>query len=309
MTTKGKAMADSTASQSVPQMIAAVDGSAISYHAVAWAAVEAVLHRRQLHILTSMALPGGFGPGMTLSDADIEWMRRDGERIVTEASRIAREAVPGEELVLTTEVSFDFLIPTLIDRSRQLTMLVVGSRGIGAFRRGMLGSVSTAVTRHAHCPVAVIHDVAGIDPEWADKPVVVGVDGSANSVPAIELAFEEAALRKVGLSAVHTWSDVTGLDFPVPGWDAARESEEALLAEQLAGYGERYPDVPVRRIVKVDRPARALLDESENAQLLVVGSHGRGGFASMLLGSTSNTLLHSAQCPMIVVRDHERPPA
>ncbi|MBF6301528.1 universal stress protein [Nocardia amamiensis] len=309
MTTKGKAMADSTASQSVPQMIAAVDGSAISYHAVAWAAVEAVLRRRQLHILTSMALPGGFGPGMTLSDADMEWMRRDGERILTEASRIAREAVPGAELVLTTEVSFDFLIPTLIDRSHQVKMLVVGSRGIGAFQRGMLGSVSTAVTRHAHCPVAVIHDISGITPEWTDQPVVVGVDGSDNSVPAIELAFEEASLRKVGLTAVHTWSDVTGLDIPMADWDAMLESEQVLLAEQLAGYQERYPDVPVRRVVKVDRPARALLDESEHAQLLVVGSHGRGGFASMLLGSTSNKLLHSAQCPMIVVRDRERPPA
>ncbi|MGQ4601394.1 universal stress protein [Nocardia sp. R6R-6] len=302
-------MTDSTASQSFPPLIAAVDGSAISHQAVAWAAVEAALHHRPLHILTSMALPGGFGPGMTLSESDLEWMRRDGERIVTEASRIARAAVPGEELALTTEVSFDILIPTLIDRSHQVKMLVVGSRGLGAFERGMLGSVSTAVTRHAHCPVAVIHDVAGIEPEWADKPVVVGVDGTSNSVPAVELAFEEASLRKVGLSAVHTWSDATGLDFPAPGGDAALESEEALLAEQLAGYRERYPDVPVRRIVKVDRPARALLDESENAQLLVVGSHGRGGFASMLLGSTSNTLLHSAQCPMIVVRDHKRPPA
>ncbi|WP_327117293.1 universal stress protein [Nocardia sp. NBC_01730] len=301
-------MADSAASQSVPQMIAAVDGSESSYQAVAWAAVEAALYLRQLQILTSMALPGGFGPGVTLSESDREWMRRDGERIVTEASRIARAAVPGAELVLTTEVSFDLLVPTLIARSEQVKMLVVGSRGLGAFHRGLFGSVSTALTRHAHCPVAVVHNVAGIEPEWAGKPVVVGVDGSSNSVPAIELAFDDASLRKVGLTAVHTWSDVTGLDFPVPGWDAELESEEMVLAEQLAGYCERYPDVPVRRIIKVDRPARALLDESAHAQLLVVGSHGRGGFAGMLLGSTSNALLHSAQCPMIVVRDHKRPP-
>ncbi len=299
-------MADSTAARSVPQLIAAVDGSASSYHAVAWAAVEAVLRRRRLHILTSVALPGGFGPGLTLSDTDVEWMRRDGERILTEAGRIAREAVPGEELALTSEVSFDLLIPMLIDRSRRVEMVVVGSRGLGAFQRGMLGSVSTAVTRHAHCPVAVIHDFSGITPEWTDKPVVVGVDGTGNSVPAIELAFEEASLRKVGLTAVHTWSDVTGLDIPLADWDAMLESEQVLLAEQLAGHQERYPDVPVRRVVEVDRPARALLDESEQAQLLVVGSHGRGGFAGMLLGSTTDKLLHVAQCPMVVVRDHER---
>lgn len=79
MTTKGEATADSPAAQSFPQIIAAVDGSASSYHAVAWAAVEAVLRRRRLHILTSVALPGDFGPGMTSSDTDVEWMRRDGE--------------------------------------------------------------------------------------------------------------------------------------------------------------------------------------------------------------------------------------
>ncbi|MEU4343883.1 universal stress protein [Nocardia sp. NPDC023852] len=150
-------MADSAASQSAPQMIAAVDGSASSYQAVAWAAVEAAMHRRQLHILTSIALPSGFGPGMTPSESDMESMRRDGERIVTEASRIARAAVPDAELVLTTEVSFDLPVPTLIARSEQVKMLVVGSRGLSAFHRAPLGSVSTAVTRHAHCPVVVIH--------------------------------------------------------------------------------------------------------------------------------------------------------
>ncbi|WP_433716034.1 universal stress protein [Nocardia sp. CA-084685] len=134
------------------------------------------------------------------------------------------------------------------------------------------------------------------------KPVLVGVDGSENSVPAIELAFEEASRRKVGLTTLHTWSDASGIDLPHSGWEAARESEQTLLAENMAGYRDRYPDVAVIRILKLDRPVRALLEESLNAQLLVVGSHGRGGFASMLLGSTSNALLHTVECPMIVVR-------
>ncbi|MEV2226897.1 universal stress protein [Nocardia vinacea] len=132
---------------------------------------------------------------------------------------------------------------------------------------------------------------------------MVGVDGSPNSLPAIELAFEEAARRKVGLTALHTWSDASGVDLPHSGWEAARESEQALLAENMAGYRDRYPEVPVLRILKLDRPVRALLDESANAQLVVVGSRGRGGFASMVLGSTSNALLHTVECPMIVVRN------
>ncbi|WP_338758100.1 universal stress protein [Nocardia vulneris] len=292
----------SSATRSDP-IIAAVDGSASSYQAAAWAAVEATLHRRPLHLLTSMAIRTGYGPGMSLGESDLEWLRRDGERILHEATRIARTAAPGEEPVISTEVSFELVIPMLIERSVHASMLVVGSRGMGAFRRGLLGSVSTATTHHAHCPVAVIHGISAIDPVSATLPVLVGVDGTANSVPALELAFEEASRRKVGLTALHAWSDVSGMDLPVAGWDGVQESSEAILAESLAGYGERYPDVTVRRIVKADRPVRSLLDESANAQLVVVGSHGRGGFASMLLGSTSNALLHSVEAPMIVVRE------
>ncbi|MEV6339335.1 universal stress protein [Nocardia vinacea] len=283
-------------------ILVAVDGSASSYQAAAWAAVEAALHHRRLHILTSMAIPTGFGPGALLTGDDTEWLRRDGERVVTEATRVARTAAPGADLAITTEVTFELVPATLIERSAHARMLVVGSRGIGAFQRGLLGSVSTAVTHHAHCPVAVIHGISAIDAVSATQPVLVGVDGSANSVPAVEIAFEEASRRKVDLIAVHAWSDTSGIDLPVLDWDAAHEAGEALLSESLAGFGERYPDVVVHRIILADRPVRALLDQSGNAQLIVVGSHGRGGFSSMLLGSTSNALLHSVEVPMIVVR-------
>lgn len=181
-------------------------------------------------------------------------------------------------------------------------MLVVGSRGRGAFRPGLVGSVSTATAHHARCPVAVIHGTPAIDAVSATKPILVGVDGTDNSVLAIELAFVEASLRGVGVVALHAWSDVTGLDLPIGDWEDLHRQEQVFLAESLAGYTAEYPDVPVRRIVVVDRPGRCLLEESANAQLVVVGSHGRGGFASMILGSTSNALLHSAEIPMIIVR-------
>ncbi|WP_245663976.1 universal stress protein [Nocardia arthritidis] len=292
----------SRATQSNSPILAAVDGSASSYQAVAWAAAEAALHRRALHIITSMAIPTGFGPGISLGEADLEWLRRDGDRILTEAARVARTAAPGEELPITTEVSFELAIPLLIERSAQARMLVVGSRGRGAFQRGLLGSVSIATTHHAHCPVAVIHGISAIDAVSARQPVLVGVDGTGNSVPAVELAFEEASRRKVDLVALHAWSDTSGTDMPARGWDAARESAEAVLAESLVGWGERYPDVTVRRVVTADRPVRSLLEQSADAQLLIVGTRGRGGFVSTVLGSTSNALLHSVEVPMIVVR-------
>ncbi|GAB0102713.1 universal stress protein [Nocardia sp. JMUB6875] len=285
-----------------PPIVVATDGSAISYQAVAWAAAEAALHGAPLRIVTSIAVQVGYGPVPLLSDADIEYLRRDGERTTTEAARVARVAVPGAALSISADATLEPIIPHLLELSRQARTLVVGSRGRGALRRGLFGSVSTAITQHAHCPVAVVPGPAGLDPLAAEKPVVVGVDGTPNSMPAIEIAFQEASLRKVGLTAVHAWSDVTGYYLPSPGWDSVREQESALLDERLAGFGERYPDVPVERTLVMDRPARALLGEAENAQLLVVGSHGRGGFTGMLLGSTANTVLHSAECPTLIVR-------
>ncbi|MEV6426412.1 universal stress protein [Nocardia sp. NPDC051463] len=283
-------------------IVAAVDGSATSYHAVAWAAVDAAVHRCRLHIVTSVAIRSGIGLGPMPTEADVEWLRKDGERVLAEAERVARAAAVGEAPAISTELNLEQITPYLIDRSRQARTLVVGSRGLGAFRRGLLGSVSMAVTRHAHCPVAVVHSTSATDAFSSGKPVLVGVDGTANSVPATELAFEEASRRKVGLVALHAWSDSSGIDL-LPGWDAVREHEDAVLAERLAGFGERYPDVSVRRVLVRDMPVRSLLDESEGAQLVVVGSHGRGGFAGILLGSTSAALLHSVECPMIVVRE------
>ncbi len=287
-------------------IVAAVDGSAVSYHAAAWAGAEAVLQGKPLYLVNSVNLPVGWGPGAMLADGDMDWMRKDGERILGEAERIVRVAVP-EPLEIMKEVTFDPIIPDLVEKSRRVPMVVVGSRGLGAMRRGLLGSVSTAVTRHAHCPVAVVHGWSTNDPVSAAKPILVGVDGSDSCVPAIDLAFAEASRRKVGLTALHAWSDVgLGMEVPMVGWDdSVRRSEDAAFAERLAGYAEQYPDVTVRRILVQDRPVRALIDESDNAQLVVVGSRGRGGFTGMLLGSTSNGVLHSVECPMVIVRHRE----
>jgi len=104
------------------------------------------------------------------------------------------------------------------------------------------------------------------------------------------------------LLALHVWSDV-GV-FPVLGMDwRDRESQgQELLAERLAGWQEQYPDVRVERLLFCDKPSRWLLKESERAQLVVVGSHGRGGFPGMLLGSVGSAVAQAATVPVIVVR-------
>ena len=93
------------------------------------------------------------------------------------------------------------------------------------------------------------------------------------------------------------------ISLPGPGWPALRAVEDEILAERLAGWGERYPDVPVCRLIVRDEPARGLVDASESAQLVVVGGHGRGGFAGMLLGSVSAAVVLLARVPVIVARE------
>jgi nucleotide-binding universal stress UspA family protein len=157
-----------------------------------------------------------------------------------------------------------------------------------------------------HCPVAVIHERPCQTTPTVLGPVVLGVDGTANSDSAIAVAFDEASVRGVDLVAVHAWSDVTLATFSphdegLP-WASIDTGEQASLAESLAGWKEQYPDVGVSAVVVQDRPVRNLLSYTDTAALLVVGSRGRGGFASMLLGSTSTALLHSAECPLMIVR-------
>ncbi|MEU1205226.1 universal stress protein [Nocardia sp. NPDC005825] len=285
-----------------PAIVVAVDGSAVSYQAVAWAALDAARHGCPLRIVTSLGAAAGLPPTAALDASAMAGLELEGERIVGEATRIASETLSGEGVPMSSEVTAEPIIPHLIELSRHARMVVLGSRGLGALRRGLLGSVTSAVTHHAHCPVAVIHATAAADPVSARQPVLVGVDGTANSVPALELAFEEASLRKTGVTALHAWTDVSGPDMPIPGWELQEEHEHATFAAEMAGYAERYPDVPIRRILVKDRPVRSLVHESEHAQLVVVGSHGRGGFTGMLLGSTSNALLHSVECPIVITR-------
>jgi nucleotide-binding universal stress UspA family protein len=166
----------------------------------------------------------------------------------------------------------------------------------------LFGSVSSSLIRHAHCPVAVIHDEDPLMPHPAEAPVLVGIDGSSASELATAIAFQEASWRGVGLVALHVWSDVQVNDFPAIDWPAMKPAAEEILAERLAGWQERYPDVMVRRVVECDHPTYHLVKQSESAQLVVVGSHGRGGFAGMLLGSVSAAVAHSARMPVIVAR-------
>jgi nucleotide-binding universal stress UspA family protein len=144
----------------------------------------------------------------------------------------------------------------------------------------------------------------------SDRPVVVGVDGSELSDAALTFAFETAAARGVPLLAVHTWFDVNmaGAWATLPGtidWDWLQAEEEKRLNERITAWRDKFPQVEVRTRVVRERPYRALLEHAAGAQLIVVGSRGRGAFTGMGLGSVSQTLLHRAECPVAVARTEE----
>lgn len=284
-------------------IVVGVDGSEGSKQAVLWAADEA--RRRHLGLLIVHGLRmselyyGGGLAGPPLFDA----VREAGEQFVSEAKEFA---LSGGELPVTTEIPVDPPGPLLIDLSKDAPMVVVGASGKGGFTGMLVGSTAAAVSRHAHCPVAVVRGRNRTTYVPTTGLVVVGVDGTPSSEPAIEYAFEEASHRGAELVAVHAWSDVTyddvyGTARLVPEWQSLEEGEERLFAERLAGWQEKYPDVQVRRHLVRDRARHVLLEQSAVAQLVVVGTRGRGGFRGMLLGSTSQALVQYAECPVLVV--------
>lgn len=136
--------------------------------------------------------------------------------------------------------------------------------------------------------------------------IIVGVDGSPESELAIAIAFEEASARKVGLTAVHAWQPVNVFDdivsFAGEGYLTLRAREDEIMSERLAGWSERYPDVTVQRVVARNDPTPQLIDYAKTAQLVVVGSHGSGGLAAMLLGSVSAGVVLLTHVPIIVAR-------
>lgn len=274
-------------------LVVGVDGSEYALAAVRWAAVEAALRRAPLHLVD--AVPVDYDPdvGYYAVEAD----RHQAAERIDVARRFALEVAGDSDLDIVGEVVEQAPVPLLLARSRTARMIVTGTSGMGALRRAVLGSVSTSVARHARCPVAIVPLGGATAGLRADAPVVVGVDGSECSARAVAIAFEEASLHRTGLVAVLTW---TGLGY-LPPADMQAEAE-ALLAESLAGFAEQYPDVVVRRVVEEARPAELLLEVSQHARLLVVGSHGRGGFTGMTLGSVSQKVLHATDIPLIIAR-------
>jgi nucleotide-binding universal stress UspA family protein len=284
------------------QICVGVDGSSASQSAVRWAAVEAVAHNAELVVAHAYGWRVA-GNRVQLPEVLAAEAKASAEALIASAIEEARAAAPGVnvrgEAVLGTP---DHI---LANASSTFDLVVLGNRGRGGFSSLLLGSVSQHVATHATGSVVVVRGRPN-----PTGPIVVGVDGSAASEPAVRWAFEEAVARGVGVLAVRVYvpgNAGLGVDISVPVEDPEqrREEEARHLADDIAAWQEKYPDVSVRSVALDGHTSETLVGLSSSAQLIVVGTRGHGGFAGLLLGSVGHQLLHHAECPVFIARATE----
>jgi nucleotide-binding universal stress UspA family protein len=284
-----------------PPIVVGFDGSPSAQDALEWAAAEATAMGRPLHIVHAFTWPmiGSSCGELAVGSADAGFLAA-AERLLAEAETRARSLAP--TIKITIQLIAAPAVSAMLRQAEDAELVVVGSRGLGGFTGLLLGSVGVALAAHAVCPVVVVHHGRDASRQTSTGPVVVGVDGLA-SAAAIRFAFHAASRRGVGLIAVRSWVAPMRAHeaAPVP-IDRIEESERQLLVQALQGVRRTFPDVHVECKLVHAHPGEALVIESAGAGLVVVGSHGRGGFAGMVLGSVSQAVLQHAACPVAVVR-------
>lgn len=285
-------------------IVVGVDGSRAAAAALEWAVRQAALEGSGLTVVHACGVPG------VMQDFEDIVAHERGLRSVGRS--IAREAVDRVRAIdptvgVESVVTMGHPETVLVEASETARTVVVGARGRGSVASALLGSVSAAVTREAHCPVVVIRS-PGVLVERGSRPVVVGVDGTPASTAAVDYAFRMASLYGAPLTLLHaTWdlreqaASVVDLRSYADKVNLSEE-EERLVAETVAGLCEKYPDVSVMEVYRRGDPVRRLLEASRDAFLVVVGSRGRKPLATALLGSVSRGVAERSSCPVAVVR-------
>lgn len=303
-----------------PQIVlVGVDGSAPSLHALDWATAYAARVGWSLHMVCSYSLPS-----FTAASLDGGYAALDDTAIQEGAKAVLAEAqarVAGSGVPVTASVATGDAAGVLVEMSADHGLVVVGTRGKGGFTERLLGTVSSALPAHAACPTVVVpyrqradRGAGRTDDETrrdgdAVRPVrriVVGVDGSRSAELALKHAVQQAKVWDAELVAVAGVPVGTGAG--VLAWLPSQIDHEQVLADIKAGLDvivDRYeaaePGLTIRRVVLDGTGAELLTEFSQAADLIVVGSRGRGGFRGLLLGSTSQAVLHHAACPVLVV--------
>ncbi|MFT4041628.1 MAG: universal stress protein [Gordonia sp. (in: high G+C Gram-positive bacteria)] len=281
-------------------IVVGIDGSAAATTALRWAAETANREHRTLTVLGVFdPLAANHAPEPIIAASVLDAISADVTAAVHEAVASARTQFPGLEV--EGRVAAGTASAVLIDAANHASLAVVGTRHLSGVKGLFLGSVSTSVAAHATGPVAVI---AG---ETGPGPVVAGVDGSPLTQYVLRAAFHQAAKLKVGVTVVHSWTDLSNETLAGQHADAdqlfvAGAGVHESIGQWILHYSDVHPDIPVNTVVAADGPVHHILTAGRDASLIVVGSRGRGGFAGTLLGSTSQAILHHATRPVLIVK-------
>ncbi len=282
------------------RMVVGVDGSSNSEQALAWALDHAPARDAGVEAVHAwQAFATGSFQGIVATDHDdleqaaAELLDESIERAVVghATTPIQRVLVPGTPAT------------ALLEQSRDADLVVVGSRGRGGFRGLLLGSVSHQVMQHAPCPVIVVPDGGNEPPKGR---IVVGVDDSDSARAALAWAVDWAACDAAEIDVVLAfdsqlaWIDA-GSDYEAQWLANAKAKAETALRGIVDDVVTGDQRAVVHQVVEEGAPARVLLDRGRDADLLVVGSRGRGGFAGLLLGSVSQRCVEHSHCPVAVV--------
>ncbi|GAA3218510.1 universal stress protein [Oerskovia jenensis] len=308
-------------------VLVGVDGSTPSLHALDWAAAYARQVGWPLHIVCSYSLPS-----FTAASLDGGYAALDDTAIQEGAKAVLAEATQRAEAAgvrTTAAIATGDAAGVLVELSKDYGLVVVGTRGRGGFTERLLGTVSSALPAHSRCPTVVVPFKSGPGDEELPavtplKRIVVGVDGSPSADIALRHAIKQA--RAWGAELVAVAGVPVGAGAGLLAWLPASIDHQQVLDDITEGLNvivDRHeaenPDVPIKRIVLDGTGAELLTEFSTASDLVVVGSRGRGGFTGLLLGSTSQAVLHHSACPVMVVTkrceddkapaDGGRPPA
>lgn len=279
-------------------IVVGIDPDPAKRLALAWAADEADRRGLPVRLVHAQGVPtGGYRSGKTQPSWE-KWNRtlhETGAEVLEGAVAFVESRRPTVEV--STLLAEGEPAWVLREEARNASLVVVGSWHLSTRHELFTSaSVSLPLTAHAPCPVVVVPEPEHTTQEPAY--FVVGVDNSPHAVAAVDVAFDEAALRGAALRALYVWHPPL---LGVLDEDAAVRECRRVLSETVAGRTATHPGVELHHEVVRGHPVQVLTEASEHALGLVVGTRGRGGFTGMLLGSVSQGVLHHAHCPVIAV--------
>ncbi len=271
--------------------------------ALEWAVTDAASRNIPLRVVTAFQWVLQYRWSAVYADVrdpDAAQMRHAADQLV--ARTVARARQLASNLTVDGEAVEGAPVGVLLDESQRAVEVVLGSRHLKTLGSAVLGSVGGGVAARGECPVVIVRGPAGNPAE--DAGVVVGVDGRDSGESQLAYAFEQANRYHVPLRAVLFWRPDPLASMQWRSEAPPPERAELWLAEAIAGWEEKYPDVAVHQAVLREHPVAGLVDSSAGAHLLVVGTRSHHALSGTLLGSVSQGVLHHATCPVAVIPTH-----